>query len=175
MLFRLGVEDLPESTKSRGSQDSGHAPFRANPRLRIIVREIKNTRGRVGAHHEVRGAPSIMCKIRDILLERRKVNHDNLLLWVTCTTTFFAFCRSGEITVTSKQASWTYPSIAWLTQRLYVFSWGTPKQIRETKGKLNPRSNAEWALPGESHGRLPQVPKANKRPLLSVWIRQAGD
>ena len=47
--------------------------------------------------------PGVLIRMKTTL-EGRKFHYDNQLLWAMCTTAFFTFCRSGELTVPSEQS-----------------------------------------------------------------------
>ena len=70
------------------------------PWLRQVLKGIRVQAARIGRHHRPRLpiTPSILCKLRRVCLEGNPT-FNNTMLWAASTTTFFGFCRSGEITV----------------------------------------------------------------------------
>ena len=70
------------------------------PRLRQVLKGIKVQAARNGRSHRPRLpiTPSILCKLRQVWLENNS-SFNNIMLWAAATTTFFGFCRSGEVTV----------------------------------------------------------------------------
>ena len=71
------------------------------PRLRQVIKGIRVLAASSGKAPRPRLpiTPSILHKLRSVWLERPTYN--NIMLWAACTTTFFGFCRSREITVES--------------------------------------------------------------------------
>ena len=69
------------------------------PRLRQVLKGIKVQAARNGRspHPRLPITPSILYKLRQVWLGNSSFN--NIMLWAAATTTFFSFCRSGEITV----------------------------------------------------------------------------
>ena len=69
------------------------------PRLQQIIRGIKVVRGQEGKASRSRLpiTPQIL-KQMQVVLNNRGNSFDNVMLWAACTTTFFSFCRSGEVT-----------------------------------------------------------------------------
>lgn len=72
------------------------------PRLRQVIKGVRVLAARSGKTPRPRLpiTPSILHKLRAVWLEHPTYN--NIMLWAACTTTFFGFCRSGEITVESE-------------------------------------------------------------------------
>lgn len=74
----------------------------AMPRLRQIIRGVQITRGKQGKASRPRLpiTPAILKKMRTVWIGREESSDfNNLMLWAAASTTFFTFCRSGEITV----------------------------------------------------------------------------
>ena len=69
------------------------------PRLRQVIKGIRVQAARAGKAPRPRLpiTPSILHKLRPVWLEQPTFN--SIMLWAACTTTFFGFCRSGEVTV----------------------------------------------------------------------------
>ena len=74
--------------------------FDSLPRLRQIVQGVKVVAGLQGRSKRIRLpiTPSILRKMKQIWIGREE-NFDKVMLWAAATTTFFTFCRSGEITI----------------------------------------------------------------------------
>ena len=70
------------------------------PRLRQVLKGIRVQAARIGNHPRPRLpiTPSILHKLRRVWLAGNPT-FNNIMLWAASTTTFFGFCRSGEITV----------------------------------------------------------------------------
>ena len=76
------------------------------PRLNQVLRGIKVQAARTGRQPRARLPiipiiPSILCKLRQVWVGGPPPSFTNTMLWAAATTTFFGFCRSGEITVES--------------------------------------------------------------------------
>ena len=74
------------------------------PRLRQILKRVKVEAGRAGksACSRLPITPSILRKIKTVWLGKSVVSFNSIMLWAASLTTFFSFCRSGEITVPSE-------------------------------------------------------------------------
>jgi len=74
------------------------------PRLHQVLKGIKVQAAKLGKtpHPRLPITPSILCKLKSIWMGGVP-SVDNWMLWVASVTTFFAFCRSGEITVENKK------------------------------------------------------------------------
>ena len=74
------------------------------PRLRQVLKGIKVQTAKLGkptrTHLPV--TPSILRKLKSIWLSSNP-SYDDLMLWAASVTTFFTFCRSGEITVENEK------------------------------------------------------------------------
>ena len=72
------------------------------PRLCQVIKGIRVQAARTGKapHSWLPITPSILHKLRQVWLECPTFN--SLMLWAACTTTFFGFCRSREVTVESE-------------------------------------------------------------------------
>ena len=70
------------------------------PRLRQVLKGIRVQAVKNGRTSRPRLpiTPSILYKLRKVWLEDNS-SFNNIMLWAASTTTFFGFCRSGEITV----------------------------------------------------------------------------
>ena len=70
------------------------------PRLRQVLKGVKVQEGRLGRTPRPRLpiTPSILHKLKKVWLTETP-SYNNVMLWAASTTTFFSFCRSGEITV----------------------------------------------------------------------------
>ena len=70
------------------------------PRLRQVLRGIKVQASQSGKASRPRLpiTPSILRKLKSVWLGGNP-SQDNVMLWAASVTTFFTFCRSGEITV----------------------------------------------------------------------------
>lgn len=70
------------------------------PRLRQVLKGVQVMRGKEGRAPRPRLpiTPSVLRKIRAVW-ERKGESADARLLWAVATTTFFTFCRSGEVVV----------------------------------------------------------------------------
>ena len=68
------------------------------PRLRQVLRGVQITRGREGKASRPRLpiTPSILRKIREVWWSQGR-SYDVTLMWAVATTTFFSFCRLGEM------------------------------------------------------------------------------
>ena len=73
------------------------------PRLRQVLKGVKVQEGRSGRTSRPRLpiTPMILRKLKNVWLDGPQ-SFNNTMLWAASTTTFFAFCRSGEITVESE-------------------------------------------------------------------------
>ena len=69
------------------------------PRLCQVIKGIRVQAARAGKAPCPRLpiTPSILHKLRPVWLEQPTFN--SIMLWAACTTTFFGFCRSEEVTV----------------------------------------------------------------------------
>ena len=76
--------------------------FDQMPRLNQVLRGVKVQAAWAGKKPRPRLpiTPSILCKIRGVWMSGNP-SFDNTMLWAAATTTFFCFCRSGEVTVES--------------------------------------------------------------------------
>ena len=87
---------------------SGHSdPHIDNmPRLRQVLKGIKIQAAQSGktTHSRLPITPSILRKLKSIWIDCDP-SFDDLMLWAASVTTFFTFCRSGEITV-EKESSY---------------------------------------------------------------------
>ena len=70
------------------------------PRLRQALKGVKVQEGRLGRTSRPRLpiTPMILHKLKNVWLDGSQ-SFNNTMLWAASTTTFFAFCRSNEITV----------------------------------------------------------------------------
>ena len=70
------------------------------PRLRQVLKGIKIHEGRIGKSPRPRLpiTPSILRKLKKVWLSDAP-SFNNTMLWAASVTTFFSFCRSGEVTV----------------------------------------------------------------------------
>ena len=66
------------------------------PRLRQVIKGIRVQAARAGKVPCPR-LPITPSILRPVWLQQPTIN--SIMLWVACTTTFFGFCRSGEVTV----------------------------------------------------------------------------
>ena len=73
------------------------------PRLSQVIKGIKVQAARAGKqpHPRLPITPAILRKLRDVWLSDSPY-FNNIMLWAAATTTFFSFCRSGEVTVESE-------------------------------------------------------------------------
>ena len=67
--------------------------------LQHILRGIKSSQAKSGARPRTRLpiTPTILSRLRQVW-ERDRHDHNSIMLWAACTTCFFGFLRSGEIT-----------------------------------------------------------------------------
>ena len=74
--------------------------FQAMPRLRQVLKGVQVVQGKEGRAPRPRLpiTPSVLRKLKAVWI-RRGDTHDNILLWAVSVTTFFTFCRSGEIVI----------------------------------------------------------------------------
>ena len=74
------------------------------PRLQQILRGVKAERGKEGKPSRSRLpiTPGILRKIK-MLWTGKDSSFQSVMLWAAALTTFFSFCRSGEILVENKQ------------------------------------------------------------------------
>ena len=74
-------------------------------RLHQVLKAVKIETGKQGnpprSHLPI--TPAILRKLKGMWLSKEH-SADNLMLWAASTTTFFTFCRSGEITVKNEQS-----------------------------------------------------------------------
>ena len=70
------------------------------PKLSQVLKGIKVHAARTGHRSRPRLpiTPAVLRKLRDVWFANPSC-FDNLMLWAAATTTFFSFCRSGEVTV----------------------------------------------------------------------------
>ena len=127
------------------------------PRLHQVIKGIRVLVASSGKAPRPRLpiTPSILHKFRSVWLEHPTYN--NIMLWAACTTTFFGFCRSGEITVES--ASKFVPQIHLSLSDLAVDNTQAP-QVISIKLK---RSKTDH---GDSPG--PLFRWANREPLTKT-------
>ena len=76
--------------------------FSNMPRLRQVLRGVQRVRGRE-PRPRLPITPNILRKIRKIWLGEKET-YDNLMLWAVSATTFFSFCRAGEMVVERESA-----------------------------------------------------------------------
>ena len=71
------------------------------PRLRQVLKEIKIEHGkkRKPSHSCLPITRATLRKLKAGWLGRRNSSFDAIMLWAASLTTFFSFCRLGEITV----------------------------------------------------------------------------
>lgn len=71
------------------------------PRLRQILKGIKVEAGKAGkpARSRLPITPSVLRKMKSVWLGRDPDDYSRVMLWAASVTTFFSFCRSGEVTV----------------------------------------------------------------------------
>jgi len=74
------------------------------PRLRQVLRSVKIERGKAGKVPRTRLpiTPLILKKMRPIWIGQHQ-SHNSVMLWAASLTTFFSFCRSGEITIENEK------------------------------------------------------------------------
>ena len=70
------------------------------PRLCQILRGVKVVAGLQGRSKRIRLpiTPSVLRKMKQIWVDGEE-DFDKVMLWAAATTTFFTFCRAGEITI----------------------------------------------------------------------------
>lgn len=71
------------------------------PRLRQILKGVKVEAGKAGkpARSRLPITPSILRKMKAVWFRRGIDDYNSVMLWAASVTTFFSFCRSGEVTV----------------------------------------------------------------------------
>ena len=72
------------------------------PRLSQILRGVRVSQGRQGRSPRPRLpiTPSILRKMKVVWVGKvQSDSYDSRMLWAAATTTFFTFCRAGEITI----------------------------------------------------------------------------
>ena len=71
------------------------------PRLRQILKGVKVEAGKSGkpTHSRLPITPSILRKMKRAWLAEDHSPYNQSMLWAAAVTTFFSFCRSGEITI----------------------------------------------------------------------------
>ena len=76
----------------------------AMPRLQQVIRGVRVEQGRAGRSPRTRLpiTPTILRKMKAVW-EDEGVTQDTMMLWAASSLTFFAFCRSGEVTVPSEK------------------------------------------------------------------------
>ena len=74
------------------------------PRLHQVLRGVKIERGKAGKAPRTRLpiTPLILKKMRPIWIGQHQ-SHNSVMLWAASLTTFFSFCRSGEITIENEK------------------------------------------------------------------------
>ncbi len=83
----------------------GDPVFTNMPILEYLSKGIKSfqaKQGRVPQRTRLPVTPSILRKLREVW-DRQPHNPDHIMLWAACTTCFFGFLRSGEITTPPNQ------------------------------------------------------------------------
>ena len=71
------------------------------PRLRQILKGVKVEAGKAGkaARSRLPITPSILRKMKTVWFSKHSDDYNRTMRWAASVTTFFSFCRSGEITV----------------------------------------------------------------------------
>ena len=71
------------------------------PRLRQVLKGIKIECGKKGkpSRPHLPITPTILRKLKPIWLGGNNISFNGRMLWAASLTTFFSFCRSGEVTV----------------------------------------------------------------------------
>lgn len=77
----------------------------AMPRLRQVLKGVQMTRGKEGRAPKPRLpiTPSVLRKMKEVWA-RQGDSYVNIMLWAAAATTFFSFCRSGEMVVEKEDA-----------------------------------------------------------------------
>ena len=105
----LGQKNLAHSTirtylsgvrQAQISQGFHDPHMQAMPRLQRVLKGVRVLQGKAGRTPRIRLpiTPIILRKLKGVW-EGDGLSWDSIMLWAACTLAFFAFCRSGEITI----------------------------------------------------------------------------